>query len=184
VELLGVAVDDDGVRIAGREAAELAIDQAEAPHHVFDFFIFAVALPNVLLDGAGAGGQNDHLVWSPVIADAQHVTQGSVILGRILRHVGFERDARALEEDHLIRRVVPRGVAIVGVVKAREILRDADRIDAGGDILEYPRIPHALLALAVRSVVVQVGKLPHQRALAHAGPADNCHSHATNLTSS
>ena len=36
VKLQTVAVDKDGVRLVGGQAAELAIDQTEAPHHVLD----------------------------------------------------------------------------------------------------------------------------------------------------
>jgi hypothetical protein len=35
VELHAVAIDHDRVRVAGREAAECVVDQAEAADHVF-----------------------------------------------------------------------------------------------------------------------------------------------------
>ena len=89
----------------------------------------------------------------------------------------FERDARAFEEDHLVRAVVQRGVAIVGVVEAREVFGDADGVDAGGDVFEDARIPDALLALAVRSVVIQVGQLADERALPDTRAADDGYAH-------
>ena len=77
----------------------------------------------------------------------------------------FEGDARALEENHLVRSVVLGGVAVVGVVQSREVFGDAHRIHAGGDVLEHALIPDALLALAVGSVVIEVRELAHQRVL-------------------
>ena len=109
------------------------------------------------------------------------VPQRGVILGRVFRHVRFERDARALEEDHAVRAVVQRGVAIVGVVEAGEVFGDADRVDAGGDVLEDARIPHALLALAVGAVVIEVGELADERALADTGSADDRYAHTAIL---
>ena len=109
------------------------------------------------------------------------VPQRRVIRGRVFRHVRFERDARALEKDHAVRAVVQRGVAIVGVVEAREVFGDADRVDAGGDVFEDARIPDALLALAVRAVVIQVGELADERALSDTGTADDGYAHAAIL---
>ena len=86
----------------------------------------------------------------------------------------LERDARALEEDDAPRAVVAGRVAVVGVVERAEILGDADRILARGEILEHARIPHALLAFAVGAVVIEVAELPHERALANAWAADDC----------
>ena len=39
VEFLAVAIDHDGVREERREASELAVDQPEAMHHVFDVLV-------------------------------------------------------------------------------------------------------------------------------------------------
>jgi hypothetical protein len=47
---------------------------------------------------------------------------------------------------------------------------DANRIHAGGDVLEDARMPHALLAFTVRSVVIQVGQLADERAFPTPGP--------------
>ena len=100
-----------------------------------------------------------------------------MVLGRILGDVRLERDAGTLEEDHLARAVVVGGIAVVRVVEAAEIRGDADRIASGVDVLEDARIPDAFLALAVRSVVVEIAELAEQRALADARAADNRDAH-------
>ena len=84
---------------------------------------------------------------------------------------------RALEEDHTVRTVMQRGIAIVGVVEAGKIFGDADRVHTGGDVFQDARIPHTLLAFAVRSIVIEVGKLPHQRALSDTRTTDDGDSH-------
>ena len=96
---------------------------------------------------------------------------------RVLRHVRFERDARAFEKDDLARPVVLRGVAVVRVVQSAEIGGDADRVAPGGDVLEHAGIPDAFLALAVGPVVVKVAELPDQRALPDARSADDGYAH-------
>ena len=74
--------------------------------------------------------------------------------------------------------IVLGGVAIVRVVEPAEVGGHADRVAAGVDVFEHARIPHAFLALAVRSVVIEVAELPQQRALADAWSADDRDSHA------
>ena len=77
--------------------------------------------------------------------------------------------------------IVQRGVAIVGVVEAGEVLGDAHGIDARRDVLEDARIPHALLALAVDAVVIEVGKLADERALPDTRSADDGYAHTAIL---
>src|SRR6187401_1249706 len=46
VKFLAVAIDEDGARRERCQAAELIIDQPEAPHHVLDVLVLAVAHPD------------------------------------------------------------------------------------------------------------------------------------------
>jgi tetratricopeptide (TPR) repeat protein len=69
VKLLVVAVDDHGIRIERREPAEFAVDQPEAPHHVLDFLVIAIAHSDVLFDRVGARRQHHDPVGTPRIAD-------------------------------------------------------------------------------------------------------------------
>jgi hypothetical protein len=115
----------------------------------------------------------DDDVGVPGIADREDLAQLVVHRRRILRDVRFERDARALEEDHLAGAVVRGGVAVVGVVEFAEVGGDAHRVAAGFDVGQHARIPHALFAFAVRSVVIEVPELAHEGALADAGAADD-----------
>jgi len=71
--------------------------------------------------------------------------------------VRLERNARALEKDDAAGAVVERRVPVIGVVEPREVFGDARGVDAGGDVFKDPRMPDALLALAVRAVVIEVG---------------------------
>src|SRR5215471_18037317 len=50
VKLEAIPVDDDGIPKLGREPPELRVDQSEAPHHVVDVLVRAVAELDVLLD--------------------------------------------------------------------------------------------------------------------------------------
>ncbi len=100
-----------------------------------------------------------------------------MVLGWVLGHVRFERDARPLEEDHPVGPVVLGRVAVVRVVDAGEILGDAHRVPAGGDVFEHAAVPHALLALSVGAVVIEVAKLANQRALADSGASDDGDTH-------
>ena len=89
---------------------------------------------------------------------------------RVFGHVRFERDARAFEEDHAVRPVVFRGVAIVRVVEGCEILGDAHRVSPRVDVLEHSGIPDALFTFAVGAMVVEVAELTQERAFPHPGP--------------
>src|SRR5476649_1149129 len=100
-----------------------------------------------------------------------------MVLLRILRDVRFERDARALEKDHLARPIVLRRVAVIRVVERTEIRRDANGVALRLDILEHARVPHALLAFTVRAVAIQVSELAHERALADSRSADDGYTH-------
>ena len=111
------------------------------------------------------------------VAHDEHAAQRLVALGRILGDVRLERDARALEEDHPVGSVVLGGVAVVGVVERREVLRDTDRIAPVGDILEHARVPDALLALAVGAVVIEVAELTDESALADSRTTDDGDTH-------
>ena len=177
VELHAVAVNHHRIGVARREPAELGVDQPEPPHHGLGRLVRPVAQLDVLLDGVDARRQHDDPLRIPPVADRQHLAQRRVIGCRILGHVRLERDARALEEDDAIGAIVLGGIAVIGVVDAREVLGDADGVSARGDVFEHARGPHAFFAFAVRTVVIEVAELPDQRALADARPADNGHPH-------
>src|SRR5262249_1356787 len=89
----------------------------------------------------------------------------------------FERDSRAFEEDHLSRPIVFGGVPVIRVVKRRKVRGHADRIASHRNIPQHLRIPDAFLALAVRSVVIQVAELAQERALANSWSADDPDEH-------
>jgi hypothetical protein len=91
--------------------------------------------------------------------------------------VCLERETRALEKNDATGVVVGQGVPIVGVVQFSEVCGHADRVAAGFDIGEHPRVPHTLFTFTVGAVVIQVGKLTDQSAFADAGTADDCDSH-------
>src|SRR5215203_1096114 len=95
----------------------------------------------------------------------------------VFGHVRFKRDPRTFEKHHLIGRVMARGVTVIRVVEASEVFGNADRVDAGGDVLEDAGMPHALLAFAVCAVVVQVGQLANERALADTGTTHDGYAH-------
>ncbi len=80
-----------------------------------------------------------------------------------------------------LRAIVQRGVPVVGVVEPRKVFGDTDGVDAGGDVFEDAGIPDALLALAVRAVVIEVGELADERALPDTRSADNGYSHTAIL---
>jgi hypothetical protein len=121
--------------------------------------------------------EDDDPLGTPALSHRRDVPQALVILGWVLGDVRLERDPRAFEEDHLSGPVVALGVAIVGVVEAREVLRDADGVAAERDVFQDARVPDALLALAVRPVVIEIRELADQRALAHARSAHDRHAH-------
>ena len=162
----------------GREPPELGVDEPKPPHHVHGVLERTVPQANVLVDGIGARREHDDAVRIPGIPYRQHALQRVVILRGVFRDVGFQRDARALEQDHLAGTVVIRGVAIVRIVQPREVGRDRHRIPARVDVFEDAGVPHALLPLAVRPVVIQVAKLADERALPDSGAADDCDAHA------
>src|SRR5207248_3235513 len=99
------------------------------------------------------------------------------------RNVRLERDASAFEKNHLARPIVLGGIAIVRVVQRREIRGDADGIASHRDVLQHVRIPDAFLALAVRSVVIQVAELPQQRAFSDPWSADDRDAHTADYIS-
>ena len=105
-----------------------------------------------------------------------------MVLERVLRHVRFERDPRALEKDHAVWAVVQRRVPVIRVVEAGEVFGDTHGVDAGGDVFENSGVPDSLLAFAVRSVVIEVCKLADERAFTNARSADNGHAHGPDLT--
>ena len=106
-----------------------------------------------------------------------HALQGSVRIHRILGNVCLERNLRAFDKHHSPRFVVGGGVPVVGIVEPGEVRRDTDRIATGFDVGQHTWVPHALLALAVRAVAIQVAKLSHECALANAGPAHDGYAH-------
>ncbi len=156
----------------GRQPPELGVNQPEAPHHVLDVFVGAVPQPDMFLNRVAARGQDDHPVRVPASPIVRTPPESVVIGRRVFRDVRFECDARAFEEDHLVRRVVTGGIAVVGIVDPGEVIRDADRdflpsamsLRTRGCQTPFSPSPSG-------TVVIEIGELPHERALANARSA-------------